>query len=135
MMANLLPTVCVYAIASILKNFSVLLLYVLSLSLVQMCLLFLVNALNTYIKCALHSVLRRNDWPSFSPFYKCNLLEDSFTPEVFVPLTGRLSALFIFFIVVCEATGTAAIPGLLCQPRVIVMIVENQMECRLAGET
>jgi hypothetical protein len=35
---------------------------------------------------------------------------------------------------VCEAIGTAATPGLLCQPRVIVkMIVEKQMECRLAG--
>jgi hypothetical protein len=33
---------------------------------------------------------------------------------------------------VCEAIGTAATPGLLCQPRVIV---EKQMECRLAGET
>jgi hypothetical protein len=32
--------------------------------------------------------------------------------------------------------GTASTPGLLCQPRVIVqMIVEKQMECRLAGET
>jgi hypothetical protein len=32
--------------------------------------------------------------------------------------------------------GIAAIPGLLCQPRVIIkMIVEKQMECRLAGET
>jgi hypothetical protein len=37
---------------------------------------------------------------------------------------------------VCEAIGTAATPGLLCQPRVIVkMIVEKQMECILAGET
>jgi hypothetical protein len=37
---------------------------------------------------------------------------------------------------VCEAIGTAATPGLLCQPRVIVkMIVEKQMECRLTGET
>jgi hypothetical protein len=36
---------------------------------------------------------------------------------------------------VCEAIGTAATPGLLCQPRVIVkMIVEKQMECRLAEE-
>jgi hypothetical protein len=35
------------------------------------------------------------------------------------------------FYLVCEATGTAATPGLLCQPRVIVkMIVEKQMECR-----
>jgi hypothetical protein len=37
---------------------------------------------------------------------------------------------------VCEAIGTAATPGLLCQPRAIVkMIVEKQMECRLARET
>jgi hypothetical protein len=34
------------------------------------------------------------------------------------------------------AIGTAATPGLLCQARVIgKMIVEKQMECRLAGET
>jgi hypothetical protein len=36
----------------------------------------------------------------------------------------------------CEAIGSAATPGLLRQPRVIVkMILEKQMECRLAGET
>jgi hypothetical protein len=41
-----------------------------------------------------------------------------------------------FFILVCEAIVTAATPSLSCQPRVIVkMIVEKQMECRLAGET
>jgi hypothetical protein len=41
-----------------------------------------------------------------------------------------------FFNLVGEAIGTAATPGLLCQPRVIVkMIVEKQMECRLSGET
>jgi hypothetical protein len=44
--------------------------------------------------------------------------------------------LIIIFYLVCEAIGTAATPGLLCQPRVIVkMIVEKQMECRMAGET
>jgi hypothetical protein len=43
--------------------------------------------------------------------------------------------MFFFLIRVCEAIGIAATPGLLCQPRVIVkMIVEKQMECRLAGE-
>jgi hypothetical protein len=43
---------------------------------------------------------------------------------------------FFFLILVCEAIGTAATPGLLCQPRMIVkMIVEKQMECRLAEET
>jgi hypothetical protein len=43
---------------------------------------------------------------------------------------------YYFYYLLCEATGTAATPGLLCQPRVIVkMIVEKQMECRLAGET
>jgi hypothetical protein len=41
-----------------------------------------------------------------------------------------------FYYLVCEAIGSAATPWLLCQPRVIVkMIVEKQMECRLAGET
>jgi hypothetical protein len=41
-----------------------------------------------------------------------------------------------FFYLVCEAIGTTATPGLLCQPRVIVkMIMEKQNECRLAGET
>jgi hypothetical protein len=36
----------------------------------------------------------------------------------------------------CEAIGTTATPGLLCSPRVIVkMIVEKQMEYRLAGKT
>jgi hypothetical protein len=45
-------------------------------------------------------------------------------------------SLLFFLILVCEAIDTAATPGLLCQPRVIVkMIVEKQMECRLAGET
>jgi hypothetical protein len=43
---------------------------------------------------------------------------------------------FSFLILVCEAIGTAATPGVLCQPRGIVkMIVEKQMECRLGGET
>jgi hypothetical protein len=53
------------------------------------------------------------------------------------------TSLFVLFLqfnffsyLVCEAIGTAATPGLLCQHRVIVkMIVEKQMECRLAGET
>jgi hypothetical protein len=41
-----------------------------------------------------------------------------------------------FLILVCEAIGTAATPGLLSQPRVIMKInVEKQMECRLAEET
>jgi hypothetical protein len=43
---------------------------------------------------------------------------------------------YFFLILVCEAIGTVATPGLLCQPRVIVkMIVEKHMEFRLAGET
>jgi hypothetical protein len=50
-------------------------------------------------------------------------------------LIYKLSVLFFFYLV-CEAIGTAATPGLLCQPRVIVkMIVEKQMECTLAGVT
>jgi hypothetical protein len=48
---------------------------------------------------------------------------------------GQLkNVLTCFLILVCEAIGTAATHGLLCQPRVIVkMIVEKQMECSLAG--
>jgi hypothetical protein len=43
---------------------------------------------------------------------------------------------FIFYYLICEAIGIAATPGLLCQRRVILkMIVEKQVECRLAGET
>jgi hypothetical protein len=46
------------------------------------------------------------------------------------------SNMHTFFYLVCEAIGTAAIPGLLCQPRVIMkMVVEKQMKCRLAGDT
>jgi hypothetical protein len=46
------------------------------------------------------------------------------------------TTLFYYYYLVCEAIGTAAIPDLLCQPRVIVnMIVEKQMECRLVGES
>jgi hypothetical protein len=43
---------------------------------------------------------------------------------------------YYYYYLVCEAIGTAVTPGLLRQPRVIVkMIVEKQLECRLAGET
>jgi hypothetical protein len=53
------------------------------------------------------------------------------------PETLKVKVFMFFFIyLVCEAIGTAATPGLLCQPRVIVkMIVEKQMECSLSGET
>jgi hypothetical protein len=48
----------------------------------------------------------------------------------------RLNGKDVFFYLDCEAIGTAATPGLLCQPRVIMkMIVEKQMECRLARKT
>jgi hypothetical protein len=52
---------------------------------------------------------------------------------------GRMAGwiiIYYYYYLVCEAIGTVATPGLLCQPRVIAkMIVEKQMECRLAGET
>jgi hypothetical protein len=53
------------------------------------------------------------------------------------PPRGEAGDYYLFILyLVCEAIGTAATPGLLCQPRVIVkMIVEKQMECRLTGET
>jgi hypothetical protein len=54
---------------------------------------------------------------------------------MFLDETNVCVCVFFFFLVY-DAIGTAATPGLLCQPRVIVkMIVEKQMECRLAGET
>jgi hypothetical protein len=40
---------------------------------------------------------------------------------------------YYYYYLICEAIGTVATPGLLCQPRVIVKIMEKQMECRLAG--
>jgi hypothetical protein len=48
-----------------------------------------------------------------------------------------LNRSFCFFLILdCEAIGTVATPGLLCQPRVIVkMIVEKLVEWILAGET
>jgi hypothetical protein len=56
-------------------------------------------------------------------------------PAVSIGSAVRFSFLFILFLV-CEAIGTAATPGLLCQPRVIVkMIVEKQMNVDCAGET
>jgi hypothetical protein len=46
-----------------------------------------------------------------------------------------LSYLFIIYLV-CEAIGTAATPGLLCQPRVIVqMIVEKQGKQKFSEKT
>jgi hypothetical protein len=46
------------------------------------------------------------------------------------------SVLLRHFFFYLETIGTAATPGLLCQPRVIMkMVVESMMECRLAGET
>jgi hypothetical protein len=46
------------------------------------------------------------------------------------------AAFLFYYYLVCETIGTAATPGLLCQPRVIVkMIVAKQMECTLVGET
>jgi hypothetical protein len=48
----------------------------------------------------------------------------------------QLQKYFFFLILVSDAIGTAATRGLLCQPWVIVkMIVEKQMEYRLAGKT
>jgi hypothetical protein len=49
---------------------------------------------------------------------------------------GGVNFFYYYYYLVCEAIGSAATPGLLCQPRVIVkMIVQKQMECRLVGET
>jgi hypothetical protein len=53
-----------------------------------------------------------------------------------LPSNGILFYVHSFLILNCEAIGIATTPGLLCHPRVIVkMIVEKQIECRLARET
>jgi hypothetical protein len=76
----------------------------------------------------------KDSWYSF-------LLETESTPGPVRPegLGQFKKSIYIFFYyyyLVCEAIGTMATPGLLCQPRVIVkMIVEKQKECSLAGET
>jgi hypothetical protein len=57
-------------------------------------------------------------------------------PQVGFEPTITVFELFFYHYLVCEDIGTAATPGLLCQPQVIMkMIMEKQMECRLAGET
>jgi hypothetical protein len=61
------------------------------------------------------------------------------TPNGWYARRGRqISVLWtwVFFNLLCGAIGTVATPGLLCQPQVTVkMIMQKQMECRLAGET
>jgi hypothetical protein len=48
-----------------------------------------------------------------------------FLPYLIARFVGE-NAIFFFYLV-CETIGTAATPGLLCQPRVIVkMIVESR---------
>jgi hypothetical protein len=57
-------------------------------------------------------------------------------PRERAPGTHCIGGFYYYYYLVCEAIGTATTPGLFCQPRVTVkMIVEKQMECRLAGET
>jgi hypothetical protein len=64
---------------------------------------------------------------------KSDMARPGFEPG---PQRWEASDYCIVLYLVCEATGTAASPGLLCQHRVLVeMIVEKQMECRLARET
>jgi hypothetical protein len=56
--------------------------------------------------------------------------------KFFAKYLDHIVWLLVFFIWFVRLFGTAATPGLLCQPRVIVkVIVEKQMERRLAGET
>jgi hypothetical protein len=79
---------------------------------------------NMFIPMIQSKVFVRN--PSYTTCFDYITLETKLTVELLFTL---------FLMLDCEAIGTAATPGLLCQPRVIVkMIVEKQMECRLTGE-
>jgi hypothetical protein len=53
--------------------------------------------------------------------------------EPTIPASKRGKTVHAFFYLVCEAIGTAATPGLLCQPRVMMKMIEEAD--RLAGET
>jgi hypothetical protein len=58
------------------------------------------------------------------------------TSSINWPILPAPDYYYYCYYLVCEAIGTAATPGLLCQSRVMVkMIVEKQMESRLARET
>jgi hypothetical protein len=68
--------------------------------------------------------------------YVCMYVCLHFILDQHEPKYHSVNNFFFYYYLVCEDIGTAATPGLLCQPRVIMkMIVEKQMECRLAGET
>jgi hypothetical protein len=81
-------------------------------------------------------------WCQSSIFCSCSFIfhrhlefEYCITKIGMVAIRSRY-AFCLFFYLVCEDIGSAATPGLLCQPRVIVkMIMEKQIECRLAEET
>jgi hypothetical protein len=65
----------------------------------------------------------------------CNSGEKSTIPSSDADFSSTDNIIIINYLV-CEAFGTAATPGLLCQPRMIMkMIVEKEMECRWAGKT
>jgi hypothetical protein len=81
---------------------------------------------NRLVKTTLYAVLT-NCYISYHPLLTCNKTKWNIS---------TLHIFFYYYYLVCEAIGTAATPGLLCQPRVIMkLIVEKQMECRLAGGT
>jgi hypothetical protein len=84
---------------------------------------------------------RNPSWPDITPEFSWrktmkNLNQHKLFPDRDSNGTPPLYKSIEVFFLACEAIGTAATPGLLCQPRVMVkMIVEKQMGCRLAGET
>jgi hypothetical protein len=77
------------------------------------------------IRCQLHSQIHPK--VSFRVFDVVQFLNDDLS---------FILHIFFYYYLVCKAIGTAATPGLLRQPKVIVkMIVKKQIECRLAVET
>jgi hypothetical protein len=69
----------------------------------------------------------------FKAFLTCSGYHTKYKHEIEQNFVNVL--IYFFFFLVCETIGTAATPGLLCQPRVIVkMIVESRWNVDWQGK-
>jgi hypothetical protein len=89
------------------------------------------------MKCTLAGETNRSSRRKPAPAPLFSITKSHITRPGFEPRPPRWEAGdYNYYYLFCKAIGTAATPGLLFQPRVIVkMIVEKLMECRMAMET